>query len=170
MHGRALVAGDLVHAGDPPARPVVSGRRLDEGLRPAYAGQTLHAVPGPHMKRLGTAGRSLLFDAAFSVGLDADRMGYRLEGPGLDAAGEELLSFGLTTGAVQLPGGGHPILLMADCQTAGGYPVIATVVSAAIPIAAQLAPGDGFRFAEIDLEGALRARSQTRVALDSLRG
>jgi antagonist of KipI len=169
MHGRALIAGDAVHAGDPLAGPAVSGRRLDEGLRPAYGGQTLHAVPGPHVKRLGTAGRGLLFDSAFEVGIDANRMGYRLKGPELDAPGEELLSFGLTAGALQLPSGGRPILLMADCQTAGGYPVIATVVSAALPIAAQLGPGDMFRFAEIDLEGALRMRQEMRAALATLR-
>jgi antagonist of KipI len=170
MHGRALAPGDTIQAGDPTEGPGVSGRHLDEGLRPAYADQTLHVIAGPHLKRLGATGRSLLFDSAFEVGIDANRMGYRLKGPVLDAAGEELLSFGLTAGALQLPGGGRPILLMADCQTAGGYPVIATVVSAALPIAAQLAPGDEFRFAEIDMNGALRMRRERAVALDSLRG
>jgi antagonist of KipI len=111
-----------------------------------------------------------LFDSAFEVGIDANRMGYRLNGPALDAPGDELLSFGLTAGALQLPSGGRPILLMADCQTAGGYPVIATVVSAALPIAAQLAPGDEFRFGETDLESALLMRRERRAALDSLRG
>jgi antagonist of KipI len=170
MHGRALAAGGVVHAGVPPEESVASGRQLNHGLRPAYSDHTLHVIAGPHVKRLGTAGRSLLFDSAFEVGIDANRMGYRLKGPALDAPGEELLSFGLTAGALQLPGGGRPILLMADCPTAGGYPVIATVVSAALPIAAQLAPGDEFRFAEIDLEGALRMRRERRAALDSLRG
>jgi antagonist of KipI len=170
MHGRALAAGDVVQAGDAIAARSVSGRHLDEELRPAYGRLTLHVIAGPHMKRLGAAGRSLLFDSAFEVGIDANRMGYRLDGPALEAPGEELLSFGLTAGALQLPSGGRPILLMADCPTAGGYPVIATVVSAALPVAAQLAPGDEFRFAEIDLEGALRMRRERRAALDSLRG
>jgi antagonist of KipI len=170
MHGRALAAGDVLQAGDATAPPVVSGRHLDGGLRPAYEGHTLHVIAGPHVKRLGTVGRSVLFDSAFEVGIDANRMGYRLNGPALDAPGDELLSFGLTAGALQLPSGGRPILLMADCQTAGGYPVIATVVSAALPIAAQLAPGDEFRFGETDLESALLMRRERRAALDSLRG
>jgi antagonist of KipI len=170
MHGRALAAGDMVQAGVPPAESVAPGRHLNDGLRPSYSDHTLHVIAGPHVKRLGTEGRSRLFNSAFEVGIDANRMGYRLNGPELDAPGEELLSFGLTAGALQLPGGGRPILLMADCQTAGGYPVIATVVSADLPIAAQLAPGDEFRFAEIDLEGALRMRRERRAALDSLRG
>jgi antagonist of KipI len=170
MHGRALAAGDVVQASVATAAPAVSGRHLDEELRPSYNRPTLHVIAGPHVRRLGAAGRTLLFDSAFEVGIDANRMGYRLNGPLLEAPGEELLSFGLTAGALQLPSGGRPILLMADCQTAGGYPVIATVVSAALPVAAQLAPGDEFRFAEIDLEGALRMRSERRAALDSLRG
>ena len=169
MQGRALTSGDTLQAGDPPAEPVAAGRSLDEGLRPPYGGHTLHAIAGPHVQRLGTEGKSLLFASAFEVAIDANRMGYRLKGPALDAPGDELLSFGLTAGALQLPSGGRPILLMADCQTAGGYPVIATVVSAALPIAAQLSPGDQFRFAETDLEGALRMRRERRAALDSLR-
>jgi Allophanate hydrolase subunit 2 len=95
-------------------------------------------------------------------------MGYRLEGPVLDASGDELLSFGVTAGAVQVPRSGQPILLMADHQTAGGYPVVATVASAAMPVAAQLLPGDEVSFAEVSIEGALRMRAAQRAALDSL--
>jgi allophanate hydrolase subunit 2 len=104
----------------------------------------------------------------FKVTKDADRMGYRLEGPGLDASGDELLSFGLAAGAIQVPRSGQPILLMADHQTAGGYPVVATVAGAAMPVAAQLLPGDELTFAEISIEAALRMRKAQRAALDSL--
>jgi allophanate hydrolase subunit 2 len=96
-------------------------------------------------------------------------MGYRLEGKPLVPSGEELLSYGLTSGALQVPAGGQPILLMADHQTAGGYPAVATVVSASMPIAAQLVPGDELRFAEITVEGALRLRKARGDALASLR-
>jgi antagonist of KipI len=97
-------------------------------------------------------------------------MGYRLDGPVLETSGDEILSFGLTAGVVQLPiGGRQPILLMADHQTTGGYPVIATVAGAWLPVAAQLAPGDQVRFAEISIEGALQMRRERRAALDSLR-
>jgi antagonist of KipI len=95
-------------------------------------------------------------------------MGYRLDGARLETAGEELLSFGLTAGAVQVPRGGQPILLMADHQTAGGYPVVATVISASMPIAAQLVPGDELRFEEITIEAALRLRKARGDALSSL--
>ena len=95
-------------------------------------------------------------------------MGYRLDGPTLEAPGEELLSLALVAGVVQLPGGGRPILLMADHQTAGGYPVVATVVSASMPVAAQLAPGDEMVFAETTVEGALKMRAAQLAALESL--
>ena len=95
-------------------------------------------------------------------------MGYRLEGATLDARGEELLSFGVVAGVVQLPSGGRPILLMADHQIAGGYPAIATVASASMPVAAQMAPGDELRFAETSIETALAMRASQRAALDSI--
>jgi antagonist of KipI len=169
MHGRLLAARDVVAVAAESSAPAVSGRRLDENLRPDYADHKLRAIAGPHMKRLDAAGRQTLFGSVFRLSRDADRMGYRLEGTGLDASGDELLSFGLVPGAIQVPRSGQPILLMADHQTAGGYPVVATVGSASMPVAAQLLPGDEVRFAEVSIEGALRMRAAQRVALDSLK-
>jgi biotin-dependent carboxylase-like uncharacterized protein len=168
VHGRALAGGDLIAAGGGTATPAASDRHLDRPLRPDYADHTLSAIAGPHVKRLGADGRKLLFGSSFTVSRDSDRMGYRLDGPALDAPGDEILSFGLVAGAVQLPPGGRPILLMADHQTAGGYPVVATVASASMPVAAQLVPGDEVRFAEVSVETALRLRADQRAALDSL--
>jgi antagonist of KipI len=169
MRGRLLAAGDTISASVPPAAPSISGRQLGLDHRPAYAEHTLHAIAGPHVRRLDSDGRKAFFGGAFKVSRDADRMGYRLEGPMLDASGDELLSFGLVAGAVQVPRSGQPILLMADHGTAGGYPVVATVASAAMPVAAQLLPGDELSFAEVTVEAALRMRAAQRVALDSLR-
>jgi antagonist of KipI len=138
-------------------------------MRPAYDDHALPSIPGPHFKRLDAEGRKSLFDSTLSVSRDADRMGYRLEGQALDASGEELLSFGLTAGAIQVPRSGQPILLMADHQTAGGYPVVAVLAGAALPIAAQLLPGDELSFAEVSVEAALRMRAAQRAALDSLK-
>ena len=169
MHGRLLAAGDVITSSAVPTGPAISGRRLDPEDLPHYADHTLHAIAGPHLKRLGSDGRKAFFGDAFQVSRDADRMGYRLQGPMLDASGDELLSFGLVAGAVQVPRSGQPILLMADHGTAGGYPVVATVASAAMPVAAQLLPGDEVSFSEISLEAALRLRAVQRAGLDSLR-
>jgi antagonist of KipI len=169
--GRILKAGDILEAaGGSPSTPVVSGRHLAERLRPRYLDHTLQAIAGPHAKRLDVQGRKALFGSPFKLSRDADRMGYRLEGHRLVTTGEELLSFGLTAGVVQVPHSGQPILLMADHQTAGGYPVVATVVSAAIPIAAQLLPGDELVFEETSIEKAQQMRRSARAALESIRG
>ena len=167
MHGRPLATGDVIAAGQS-AMAAVTGRGLARQLRPRYDEHTLHLVAGPHISRLGADARAALFSSAFVVSPDSNRMGYRLEGPGLETSGEELLSFGLVAGALQLPSSGQPILLMADHQTAGGYPVVATAVSASMAVAAQLAPGDEVRFAETSIETALQMRAVQREALESL--
>jgi antagonist of KipI len=166
--GRSLKAGDTISVGEP-RKPAVSGRHMREQMRPEYGDHTLHAIPGPHAKRLTPDGRHILYDSSYRISREADRMGYRLEGPGLQASGDELLSFGLVAGAIQVPNGGQPILLMADHQTAGGYPVVATVISASLPVAAQLLPGDELRFTEVTLESAQRMREALNSALASLR-
>ena len=167
MHGRALVTGDEI-ASARTATATTAGRELAARRRPDYTDHRLHVIQGPHFDSLPAASRELLFGAEFAVGHASDRMGYRLTGPHLDSAGDEVLSFGLVAGAMQLPRGGAPILLMADHQTVGGYPVIATVVGASLPVAAQLAPGDQLTFAPITPEKALRLRADQREALDSL--
>ena len=167
--GRNLKGGDLIDVARESAGPAVSGHHLPDRLLPRYFDHTLLAIAGPHVRRLDPDGRRLLFGGGFKVGREADRMGYRLDGPKLAMSGAELLSFGLTAGAVQVPHGGQPILLMADHQTAGGYPVVATVVSASMPVAGQLVPGDELQFAEVTLEVARQMRAALAASLDFLR-
>jgi len=167
-HGRSLRAGDTIDVAADGRKPAVSGRLVPEQVRPAYGEHVLHAIAGPHVKRLNPESRGLLFKTRYKVSRDADRMGYRLDGAQLDTSGDELLSFGLVAGAVQVPQSGQPILLMADHQTAGGYPVVATVVSAALPIAAQLLPGDELQIAEITVERAQKMRKALAGALESI--
>jgi antagonist of KipI len=168
LHGRPLKAGDMIAVASNRNTPFVAGRTLAAGLRPDYSDHTLAALAGPHFKRLDAAGRTQLFTATFKLSRDADRMGCRLEGPRLVTSGDELLSFGLVAGAVQVPHSGQPILLMADHQTAGGYPVVATVVSAALPRAAQLMPGDEVQFVETTVADAALQRAELSAALASL--
>lgn len=170
MHGRTLARGDELALAAQRSAPAVAGRQLPPALRPAYSDHVLHVMPGPHLRRLDAESRRVLFSSSFTVSRDADRMGYRLEGPGLATSGEELLSFGLVAGAVQVPRSGQPILLMADHQTAGGYPVAAVVISASIPIAAQLAPGDPVRFAQTTAAEAGRRRLALSAALATRSG
>lgn len=168
MHGRALAAGDVISMAAPNGWSVAR-RSVPEALRPTYSDHTLRVIGGPHLSRLSGEGRAQLFGSGFTLAPDSNRMGYRLDGPRLEVSGPELLSFGLVAGSVQLPAGGQPILLMADHQTAGGYPVVAVVISASMPVAAQLLPGDELRLEEVDLETALQLRADQRSALASIR-
>jgi len=86
-----------------------------------------------------------------------DRMGVRLTGVPLEAPSAELLSCGIVAGAVQVPPGGTPIVLLADHQTTGGYPIIATVVLADLGVVAQAAPGEYLRFERVTPGGAGRS-------------
>lgn len=111
----------------------------------------------------------------FFVSPDSDRMGVRLEGPRLERSSEtDLLSEAVMPGTVQVPPNGKPILLLNDCQTIGGYPKLAHVITVDLAIAAQLRPADRVRFCEVSLAEAHRAflerendREQFRRGLES---
>ncbi|HZV48183.1 MAG TPA: biotin-dependent carboxyltransferase family protein [Candidatus Dormibacteraeota bacterium] len=170
FHGRSLKAGDVL-AANPRPRPAVVGRELPESARPPYSCEpVLAAVPGPHLHLLPAPARERLFSEPWTVSRDADRMGYRLEGPDLAIGGGEMVSFGLAAGCVQVPPSGQPILLMADHQTAGGYPVVLGVGRADLPVAAQLLPGDRLRFRQVSAEEAQEEWRRRWAALDVLRG
>jgi allophanate hydrolase subunit 2 len=79
-----------------------------------------------------------------------------------------IVSDGIATGAIQVPGSGQPILLLADHQTTGGYPKIATVISADLPLVGRRRPGSRIRFAAVDVAEAERLRRTQRAALDAL--
>jgi antagonist of KipI len=167
--GRTLEAGDLLSLAVSAPRPMIAGRHLSRRLLPDYGREpALAAIPGPHHSRLTRPSRTALLKSSFAVSRDADRMGFRLEGPALEMSGRELLSIGLTVGAVQLPIGGQPILLMADHQTAGGYPVILGVSRAALPLAAQLLPGDWLTFREVTVTAAQQEWRRLREALEQI--
>jgi antagonist of KipI len=111
-----------------------------------------------------------LTSVSFRISPRSNRMGYRLEGPPLArATHREPVSEPLAMGVIQVPSAGEPILLMADRQTAGGYPKIAVVISADLPIAAQLAPGDFVEFTIVSRQEAAaaliaRERALLRIA------
>jgi antagonist of KipI len=104
------------------------------------------------------AAMASLTSSRFVVTPQSNRMGYRLEGPALEhAESADILSDATPIGSLQVPKSGQPILLMADRQTTGGYPKIATVITADLPIAGQLAPGDWIEFALCSRAAAIDA-------------
>jgi antagonist of KipI len=118
---------------------------------------TLRIVRATDWDRFTGDAQHSVVNGAFTVTPDSDRMGARLEGPELQRTGPgDLLSEAVTPGTLQVPPNGKPILLLGDCQTIGGYPKIAHVITVDLPLAAQLWPGDRVRFAEVSLEEAQR--------------
>jgi len=115
----------------------------------------LRVVRGADWDRFTPEAQQALITTAFSVAPDSDRMGARLTGPTLERVEPgDLLSEPVAPGTIQVPPNGQPILLLGDCQTIGGYPKIAHVITVDLPIAAQLWPGEKVRFQEISLSDA----------------
>jgi antagonist of KipI len=147
-----------------------SGKRISEWSAPAPwtaidpQDAVLRVVKGNNWERFAPDALQSFLSAAFAVTPDSDRMGARLEGPRLDfVEPSDLLSEAVAPGTVQVPPNGKPILLLGDCQTIGGYPKIAHVITVDLPIAAQLWPGDAVRFREVSLAEAqnlLREREE----------
>jgi biotin-dependent carboxylase-like uncharacterized protein len=164
LGGRALAAGDLLPVGRGRGRPPAP-RALAAGEVPACGGEVrLRALPGPQEDRFDPEGIETFYSAAWKVTPQNDRMGYRLEGPAV----RHLLTDPLLPGAVQVPGNGRPIVLMVDCQTAGGYAKIATVIGPDLRRLAQARAGDTVRFARVTHAAAVRALREERAALGRL--
>jgi biotin-dependent carboxylase-like uncharacterized protein len=163
--GRALAAGDRLvpgRRGDVRA----AGRRWSGATVLASIGRPLAVLPGPDPDRFGPEGLAHLTRIGWTVGSSSDRMGVRLEGPEVPRRGADaLVSYGVPDGAIQVPADGVPILLLADHQTIGGYPVLAVVATVDLPRAGQLRPGDPVRFEAIDVSEAHR---RLRKAEDEL--
>ena len=154
--GRALMPGDVLPVGS--YEPAVGGAADAPPLTLPQGGARLRAMPGPHEHMFTPAALEAFFTATYTITPSSNRMGYRLEGPPIEYARDaDVLSDATPIGSVQVPRSGQPILLMADRQTTGGYPRIATVISADTPIAGQLAPGDWIRFARCTRAEAIDA-------------
>lgn len=141
---------------------------------PLADGGPIRVVPGPQADHFSAATMEAFLTGEYRVTTEADRMGVRLEGPVLDHLGaREIVSDATVPGSIQVPGKGQPIVLLADAQTAGGYPKIATVISADIPRLAACRPGQEVRFAAVsgtDGERLARmAETATRDLLASIR-
>jgi biotin-dependent carboxylase-like uncharacterized protein len=121
----------------------------------AGRGRPVRVILGPQQDRFTDEALAALLESEFRISQNADRMGMRLDGPRLaHRAGWDIVSDAIATGAIQVPGSGQPILLLADHQTTGGYPKIATVVSADLPLVGRRRPGDALRFAAVTVEEA----------------
>ena len=165
--GRALRAGDVLIGREVKVPLVPEGWFVTDDWRPDLSGRvSLRAVCGQHADEFP----STIFDHEFEISPQSDRMGLRLKGPGLTRArGRELLSTAVMPGTIQIPPDGQPIVLAADCQTIGGYPRAAHVITADLPTLGQLKPGDSVRFVEVTVAAAHEALAEQEYHLRLLR-
>jgi 5-oxoprolinase (ATP-hydrolysing) subunit C len=157
LEGRGLAARDALKILDVRAGPgepmALSAPWLGMVSRP------LRVLLGPQQDHFASETISEFLASSWRLSARSDRMAYRLEGPALaHRSGHDIVSDGLAMGAIQIPGDGAPLVLMADRQPTGGYPKIAHVIGADLPALAQKRPGEEIRFAQVSLEEAVEAR------------
>ena len=166
LAGRALAAGDRVKVRAMPARR----RRLPAALVPTYDPAPFRVILGPQEERFTREGVHTFLSSPYEVRPDSDRMGVRLQGPQIRHAGPaDIISEPVCTGAIQVPAGGEPIVLLVDRQTTGGYAKIGTVVSVDLPRLGQVMPGDRLTFAACSLAEAHGWLREREAAVSVLR-
>ncbi|MGF1474653.1 MAG: biotin-dependent carboxyltransferase family protein [Geminicoccaceae bacterium] len=161
VSGRALRTDDVLRttAGD----SVGPDRQGGWPILPSDNGP-IRVVLGPQSDFFSDDAIQRFLAAPWTISKDTDRMGMRLEGPKLEhAKGFNITSDGIATGAIQVPGSGQPIILLADRQTAGGYPKIATVASVDLPRLGRAMTGGTMTFVTVTVEEAQGLR-RTREA------
>jgi biotin-dependent carboxylase-like uncharacterized protein len=154
VEGRTLRKDDVL--GRIPGDPLSKPRRLPADFIPTFSPDVvLRAVAGPQNEAFAS-GLETFFGSVYEVTPEADRMGYRLQGPAIhhdEGFPQSIISEPTMPGNVQLPADGQPIILLVE-QTTGGYTKIATVISTDLPWIAQAVPGNRVRFQKVTLEEA----------------
>jgi biotin-dependent carboxylase-like uncharacterized protein len=163
--------------GSPYPRPLQAGDELQAAAAsgaieqrielPAATDAPIRVVWGPQDDEFADATKKLFLDSEWKISATSDRMGYRLEGPVLKHLhGHNIVSDGTVNGSLQVPGNGQPIVLMPDRGTSGGYPKIATVISADLGRLAQIPAGRAFRFRAVSMA---EAQAEARKFAELLR-
>jgi biotin-dependent carboxylase-like uncharacterized protein len=155
LEGRKLRRGDIVYALDISLPMDKLGFRFPSDWIPSPEKEVLlRVIPGPQDEHFTEKGFQTFFSSSYQVTPQCDRMGVRLEGPKIERRSdveESIISEGLISGAIQVPGDGKPIIILTELVT-GGYTKIATIISTDLLKVAQFKPGDQVRFKRISIE------------------
>lgn len=145
--------------------------RISRGVLPAYSRfPTIRVIAGAEFPLLTAESKAAIETSEYVVSNDSNRMGFRLRGPGLSLADPaEMVSSAVSFGTIQLLPDGQLIVLMADHQTSGGYPRAGHIISADLPVLAQLGPGDKTTFSIVDIAAAERAADEIEKGLRMLK-
>jgi antagonist of KipI len=155
--GRMLKRGDALPLGPASGHAPSAGFHCAADLLPRYETGIVHITRGTHADLFDESAWRTLTESEYSVATASDRTGYKLEGAALANPVGTLPSEAGCPGSIQIPGDGLPIVLMADAPTVGGYPKIAVVAEADLPLIAQRSPGETIRFELITIEQSQRA-------------
>jgi antagonist of KipI len=172
--GRALRKGDILNIGlqmEPVSGPFQKRTVSAQALHLLRPRKVLRVTPGPQSDLFSDAAQRIFCSTTFRVAEESNRMGLRLEGiPLPGGAASEMITEGVSLGAVQITAAGLPIILFVEQQTTGGYPKIANVISADFSSLGQLRPRDEMRFERMDWETArtLLLEQETLLASDDL--
>ena len=176
LEGRTLRDGDQLSLGKfrqsetAAAAGISSWTAPHDWASPASRHPSLHFIRGVDWNRFNDVTIQRFTQQEFTVSPDSDRMGVRFDGSELKREVEtDLISEAVAPGTIQVPPSGKPILLLGDCQTIGGYPKIAHVITVDLGIAAQLRAGDGVRFFEVSLQDAHRLLLERERDLERFR-
>lgn len=160
--GRTLKNGDILKA---------AGGDFSDGLKRIKSFESdniIRIIPGQQYDRFEEGVQKKLFNSEYKITKDSDRMGIRLDGPGLQTdAGHDVLSEPTQLGSIQVPKNGQPIILLNDRQTAGGYVRIATVALADIPKLVQKSPGEKLTFKAVDVDEAVKLYKEELAKISS---
>jgi antagonist of KipI len=173
--GRALRDRDVLPLGMWPGSPtpatgISAWTASHDWVSPAKPKPILRFIRGVDWSRFSEATIQRFKEHEFAISADSDRMGVRLEGPELKRVDEsDLVSEAVAPGTIQVPPSGKPILLLGDCQTIGGYPKMAHVITIDLGVAAQLRAGDHVRFSEVSLADANRLLLERERQLELFR-
>ena len=179
--GRRLEAGDTIAIGIP-VKPVIEGKSVPQTLLPSLAKEvSLRMIPGMYIHRLVDAAVEQFYEDTWTVGSEADRIGYRFKdghpmqfvereqpfGAGSDPS--NIVDACYPIGSIQIPAGKEPIVLHRDAVSGGGYATIGTVISADLDLIGQMQPNYKARFIPITMEEALDARKVVQERLIKLK-
>ncbi|UCZ53106.1 biotin-dependent carboxyltransferase family protein [Bacillus shivajii] len=173
--GRILEAGDKLTVRESSHKHHVRNVRLHSTLIPTYEShQTVRVIEGPQEEMFTEEAKEAFYRVQYKITPQSNRMGYRLEGKQLSHIEESgIITDAVVKGSVQVPGNGQPIVLMADRQTTGGYPKIATIISVDLWKIAQLLPGQTISFQKTTVKSAhelLRERENKWKQIEILHG
>jgi biotin-dependent carboxylase-like uncharacterized protein len=160
FEGKALEAGAILFSDSPQDKLVESHRKFEPKWIPTYPGKWIvRVVWGPQDDDFTEGGRQTFLKSTYKVSSDSDRTGIRLDGPLIQRKAdipESIISEGLISGSIQIPGDAKPIIILGE-TISGGYRKIATVISADLPLLGQIRPGDEINFRTISLDEAHQA-------------